>query len=232
MEELMTGMNLSVFFVRLIIIILAGFIIGFERQLTGHNISFKTTILIAIGSFAFVSVEMLLDTGDDRVVANIITGIGFLCSGVIFKNGTSVNGLNTSATLWCTAGISVLIGCGYIYPGLIATAVLVGLNILLNFVSNRIEPLSIFKEMNDCEYTITVICLKSDQKKIKKIILEHLSTKLTVSSFEIETLTGARCRLIVKLHALGDPTKELSQICDRVYEKDVISVSYESGEDS
>ena len=86
-------MTLEEFIIRMLIVAAIGFVIGIERQITGHVAGLKPTVVIAIGSMVFVSVEIVLGNNDARMAANIITGIGFLCSGVILKNGLSVNGL-------------------------------------------------------------------------------------------------------------------------------------------
>ena len=106
-------MSVQELIIRLFVVAAIGLIIGVERQIGGHHIEIKTTFLIAIGTFSFCMIEILLGYPDIRMSANIVTGIGFLCSGVIFKNGFTVNGLNTSATLWSTAGISILVAYGY-----------------------------------------------------------------------------------------------------------------------
>ena len=123
-------MTLEEFIIRMLIVAAIGFIIGIERQLTGHIAGLKPTVVIAIGTMAFVSVEIVIGNNDARMAANIITGIGFLCSGVILKNGLSVNGLSTSATLWATAAISVLVGYGYEIYGIAATGILLFFSVL------------------------------------------------------------------------------------------------------
>ena len=134
-------MTLEQFAIRLLIVALIGFVIGVERQLTGHSAGLKPTVVIAIGTMAFVSVEIAIGKNDVRMAANIITGIGFLCSGVIFKNGLTVNGLSTSATLWSTAAISVLVGYGFEIYAIVATGVLLFFNILVPFVSKLFKPI-------------------------------------------------------------------------------------------
>ena len=224
-------MTLLDFIIRLLVIVAVGFAIGCERQVTGHNTSFKTTVLIAIGSFVFVAVEVMIGKGDARMAANVITGIGFLCSGVIFKNGANVNGLNTSATLWATAAISVLIGYGHIWEGLIATAVLIGLNIIMVFGDQHIRPLDKFIDLTSNSYYIYIECLRIDVKKIKKIFVDDLPKKASIDSFELDTMTGTKCKITVKVSTKGNPYKDISNLCDKIFEKEVISVTYEKAEE-
>lgn len=142
-------MILEDFIIRMLIVVIIGFVIGIERQITGHSAGLKPTIVIAIGTMAFVSLDVIVGNNDTRMAANIITGIGFLCSGVIFKNGLTVNGLNTSATLWATAGISVLVGYGYIMYGVVAAVALIIFNLILLFVSKLVKPIKFLSAVSN-----------------------------------------------------------------------------------
>src|SRR5215210_4571722 len=85
--------------------ILCGSIIGFEREYNNKSAGFRTIILICLGSTIFTIVSRHGAGSDDRIAANIITGIGFIGAGVIFKDKLSVLGLTTAAVIWTTAGI-------------------------------------------------------------------------------------------------------------------------------
>lgn len=224
-------MDFNSFVIRLLIVILIGFIIGFERQLTGHNVSFKTTILIAIGSYAFIATEVFIGSDATRMAANVITGIGFLCSGVIFKNGLSVNGLTTAAALWCTSAFAVLVGYGYVEEGLIGTVLVLFANVFSAAAAKHVRPILKHSHSSDAVYYIKVECLQADVKKIKKIVLEEMPARISIDSFEIDNLTGTKRRLIFTLSSQGNIVKDVSDICDRIMEKDIISVTYEVSEE-
>lgn len=227
----MLSMTTSDFVIRLLIVIVIGFAIGFERQLTGHNVSFKTTILIAIGSYAFIATEVFIGSTDTRMAANVITGIGFLCSGVIFKNGLTVNGLTTAAALWSTSAFAVLVGYGYIIEGLIVTALVLVANVVTALTTRLVHPIPMFVESSEAVYYLRIECLQSDLKKVKKIVLSELSKKVKIAHFEIETLTGTKRRIVYQLTGNEDLVKPISDLCDKIMEKEVISVSYERSEE-
>ncbi|MFR6330056.1 MAG: MgtC/SapB family protein [Eisenbergiella sp.] len=89
--------------------ILLGFFIGLERQITGHPAGIRTNVLISMGACLFMMFPLMSGTDEVyRIASYIISGVGFLCSGVIFKESGTVRGLNTAATLWCTAAVGVL----------------------------------------------------------------------------------------------------------------------------
>jgi putative Mg2+ transporter-C (MgtC) family protein len=92
--------------------ILCGCVIGFEREYRNKSAGFRTVVLICFGSTVFTMVSMLGENSDDRIAANIVTGIGFLGAGVIFKGKVSVLGLTTAAVIWSMAAIGMVIGTG------------------------------------------------------------------------------------------------------------------------
>ena len=101
------------FLIRLFIGAGLGLIIGLERQWRGRPAGAHTTGLVAAGAATFAAISPAIGGGgDDRIVANIVTGVGFLAGGVILREGASVTGLNTAATLWATAAVGALAGLG------------------------------------------------------------------------------------------------------------------------
>lgn len=220
-------MSIQEFIIRIFIIIVVGIVIGIERQITGHNIGVKTTILIALGTFAFVSVEVLFKSDDLRMAANIITGIGFLCSGVIFKNGLTVNGLNTSATLWSTSAISVLISYGFIIQGVIATVVLISFNLILAYVSGLIKPISKLADIDDKTYYIETVCLKSNISNVKKVIFKNLSDKISLVELQVNSITSDKYRIKAKINSSDKYINEIDKITNKILNTDVFSAKWE-----
>jgi len=94
---------------RLALAALLGGVIGLERELRGYPAGIRTLALVTMGSMLFTDVSQLLG-GDDRVAAGIVTGIGFLGAGVIFREGYTVRGITTAATIWAAAAIGMAIG--------------------------------------------------------------------------------------------------------------------------
>jgi putative Mg2+ transporter-C (MgtC) family protein len=86
-----------------------GGLIGLERELRGYPAGIRTMALITMGAMLFTDVSQLLG-GDDRIAAGIVTGIGFLGAGVIFREGYTVRGITTAATIWAAAAIGMAIG--------------------------------------------------------------------------------------------------------------------------
>jgi putative Mg2+ transporter-C (MgtC) family protein len=117
-----------------------GALIGFERQLRGHPAGLHTNALVALGSAAFVIASVLVgdNSGPARVAGQVVTGVGFLCAGVIMHQGVTVRGINTAATVWCASAVGVLAGFGQLWwAGLVALLIVIA-NFTLHYVEHHI----------------------------------------------------------------------------------------------
>lgn len=131
---------------RLITAAVLGAILGLEREWKNKDAGLRTNILITIGStlFTLMSIELTDGkTGDtSRVAAQIVTGIGFLGAGAIMRTNGGVQGLTTAATIWVNAAIGIAVGGGEYHLAFIATAVTVGVLLLLPPLERLLERLS------------------------------------------------------------------------------------------
>jgi putative Mg2+ transporter-C (MgtC) family protein len=102
------------FAIRLGFALLLGAIVGAERQWRQRTAGLRTNALVAAGAAMFVMLSALTERPDDsfRIAGQVVSGIGFLGAGVILRNGLNISGLNTAATLWCSAAIGTLSGYG------------------------------------------------------------------------------------------------------------------------
>jgi putative Mg2+ transporter-C (MgtC) family protein len=105
--------------IKILLAVLCGGILGFEREYQNKSAGFRTIILITLGSTIFTLVSQRIGGSDDRIAANIITGIGFIGGGVIFKGSFDVKGLTTAAVIWVAAAIGMLIGIGHSLLGVL-----------------------------------------------------------------------------------------------------------------
>ena len=107
-----------------------GYLIGMEREYHGKVVGTRTISLIAIGSALYVLMSPSIIGGDNsRVIAQVVSGIGFLGAGIIFKDGDSVKGLTTAATVWCAAAIGCLCGAGMFAEAILGTIAIMIVNI-------------------------------------------------------------------------------------------------------
>ncbi len=112
--------------------IVMGLVIGAEREYKNKSAGLRTLMLVCVGSCTFTILSIKIGVANpDRLAANIITGIGFLGAGAIFKDENKINGVTTACTIWVTAALGMCIGSGHIYLGLLATLVVLFVLLLL-----------------------------------------------------------------------------------------------------
>jgi putative Mg2+ transporter-C (MgtC) family protein len=132
---------------QLLLALVLGAIVGLERRLRGHPAGIHTNSLVSLGSAAFVIAGLSLGGDVSRVAAQVVTGSGFICAGVILHRGTDIRGLNTAATLWCASAMGVLSGVDRpILACLVASATLLT-NVVLHYVEHVLLKMSATSEM-------------------------------------------------------------------------------------
>ena len=122
--------------------ILLGGVLGLEREYQNKPAGFRTLALICIGATAFTILSIRLSgegVAHDRIAANIITGIGFIGAGVIFKSGVSVYGMTTAATIWITAGIGMAVGAGDYLLATVITGVALTILSAFEYIQNKVD---------------------------------------------------------------------------------------------
>jgi putative Mg2+ transporter-C (MgtC) family protein len=116
-------MEIKDFIIRLLIAMAAGALIGLERQLHRKSAGLRTNSLVAMGSAMFVmlSYKVTGESGGDvtRIIAQIVTGIGFLGAGVILHQGLNIQGLTTAATIWCSSAIGCLSAVAILFVNIV-----------------------------------------------------------------------------------------------------------------
>lgn len=131
-------MDISIYFeeaAQVSVAFVIGAIIGLEREFRSKPAGFRTMILICVGSCLYTILSKEVGNGGtDRIASNIVTGIGFIGAGVIFKEGISVNGLTTAALIWVTAALGMAIGYhNYPMAGVVSVIVVITLFVLEPF---------------------------------------------------------------------------------------------------
>ncbi len=125
--------------VGLIAAVAFGGLIGLERQLRRNPGGMHTNALVALGAAAYVIAGALIGdpTGPARVAGQVVTGVGFLCAGLIWHEGGTVRGINSAATIWCSCAVGVFAGFGMILWAGLVTALVVLANIVLHHIEHR-----------------------------------------------------------------------------------------------
>lgn len=128
----MSTLSVAEFALRLGVGLGCGALIGLERQWRARMAGLRTNALVAVGATLFVlySVAITDATSPTRVASYVVSGVGFLGAGVILRDGLNVRGLNTAATLWCSAAVGVLAAAGLVMFALVATAAVVATHLV------------------------------------------------------------------------------------------------------
>lgn len=125
---------------RLLVAFMIGVIIGFDREKSGKAAGIRTQMLVCVGSALLAIISIYLGPQYNRTIADparlmaqIVSGIGFLGAGVILKNGSKLQGVTTAATIWTTAAVGIAVGCGFYVPAGLVTLMLLSLNPIAHY---------------------------------------------------------------------------------------------------
>ncbi|WP_235094886.1 MgtC/SapB family protein [Streptomyces sp. A1-5] len=160
-----------------------GAAIGLERQWRARMAGLRTNALVAAGSalfvllsnYGFAQATSTIGYDGSRVAAQIVSGIGFLGAGVIIRDGLSVRGLNTAATLWCSAAVGALAGTGlYVLAGL-GTVAVVGANLLLRPLGRRLDREPHGGAEVSTDYYFEAVCTEPEEAHIRALIVQAVA---------------------------------------------------------
>jgi putative Mg2+ transporter-C (MgtC) family protein len=137
----------------------------------------RTNTLVALGAAIFVAYSRVVfdDQGSARMAAQVVSGIGFLGAGVIFKEGLNVRGLNTAATLWCSAAVGLIAGEGFPLYGLVAAILVIGANTALRPIVHAINRQPVDFTEEEQHYLITIDCRAARALDLRARLVREVS---------------------------------------------------------
>jgi len=220
------------FILRLSVAFLLGSALGLERQWRQRMAGLRTNTLVATGAALFVMLSVLTpgDASPTRIAAQVVSGIGFLGGGVILREGLTVRGLNTAATLWCAAAIGSLSGAGLLFQAIAGTIAVLVANLVLRPLGYRInqQPLQ-GTELELC-YRCEVICRTQEEAHVRALLLQAVgSEKLRLRSLFSEDLEEMPDRVSVEAELVTQERNDalLEQIVSRLsLEPGVIAIRW------
>lgn len=218
--------NYTEFLFQITVCFLLSSCIGIERQYRRRSVGLRTIILVSLGSFLFVRYSFSFPDSDmNRIAAQVVAGIGFLGAGVIIKDGKTVKGLTTAATLWCAAAIGVLCSANLLFEAAVGTLFILFTNIILRSVNSKINNLS--GNINYNLYSFSIICEEKNEDQILKIIKEIVkANKASINSIETSDTENGNIKLDICIIIYSDGDIITSEIMQKLPgRKDVISIS-------
>ena len=173
--------------VRFLLAVLWGGIVGSEREYRSKSAGFRTLILISVGACFFTMMSTLIGTpgSADRIASNIVTGIGFLGAGVIFRGENNVTGITTAATIWAVAAIGMGIGAGHYFASGCAGVIIIFVLAVLPYAEKLIDNIN-----QNRVYTISYLTGAEGADRYEKLFTQfNLKYKKTTQSKKDDLLT-------------------------------------------
>jgi putative Mg2+ transporter-C (MgtC) family protein len=165
-----------------------GTLIGAERQYRQRTAGLRTNVLVTVGAAAFVDLGLRVSGTAEavRVISYVVSGIGFLGAGVIMKEGMNVRGLNTAATLWCSAAVGCCAGTSMIAEAALLTVFVLAGNTLLRPLVNMINRIPIDDRATEATYQVSIISSREAMPEMRDLLVERLEhANYPVSGVEI-----------------------------------------------
>jgi putative Mg2+ transporter-C (MgtC) family protein len=152
-------------------------LIGAERQYRQRSGGLRTNVLVAVGAAAFVDIGMHLNgnAGGAHIVAYVVSGIGFLGAGVIMKEGKNVWGLNTAATLWCSAAVGACAGADLAFEAVALTIFVLAGNTLLRPLVNALNRAPISEQSTEATYELRLTTDADHFEPARDLLEEQLA---------------------------------------------------------
>jgi len=227
-------LTITDFTLRLLLALVLGAGIGVERQWRQQFAGLRTNTLVSLGAAIFITLSVKIG-GDasGRVASYVVSGIGFLGAGVIMKDGMNVRGLNTAATLWCSAAIGALCGMGFSAEAAIGTLFIVMAHLVLRPLGLELGKISFFhkNESVQTEYLIAIKCKETIENHIRILLLQNLGNN---DKLMLRALTSsdngdpANAIITAEILAAGNQDDLMEKMVSRLtIEKEVMRVSWE-----
>ncbi len=190
-------------------------LIGLERQWRQRSAGLRTTALVAVGSAAFadLGLRLLGMDGATRIISYIVSGIGFLGAGVILKDGTNIRGLNTAATLWCSAAVGALSGTGLLAEAATLAAFVLAGNTLLRPLVNWVNRRPITPGTTEAKYAVHVTFFPRNVSDVRELLDAELD-RASYPIREVEILSDGEEQM--ELAAILVPTSAKEAELDAV----------------
>jgi putative Mg2+ transporter-C (MgtC) family protein len=222
------------FMARLGLALLLGGMIGLERQWRQRTAGLRTNALVATGSALFVMLAAVTTTDMTslaRIAAQVVSGIGFLGAGVIMREGISVRGLNTAATLWCAAAVGTLAGAGWGRAAITGTIAVLAIHMFLRPLALRINRQPIDSADIEIQYRVVLVCRSQDEAHIRALLLQSVAGAplLLRGLYSEDQDDPSRAEVRADLVSIGRNDALLEQLVTRLsLEPGVTAISWET----
>jgi putative Mg2+ transporter-C (MgtC) family protein len=196
-----------------------GALIGAERQYRQRGGGLRTHVLVCVGAATFVDIGMHLNgnAGATQIIAYVVSGVGFLGAGVIMKQGSNVWGLNTAATLWCSAAVGAYAGADLAFEAIALTGFVLAGNTLLRPLVNAINRTPIDQGSTEATYEVRITTSTGHVDDSREFLRQQLETaNYPLQSVEVVEREQGGVELVATLLGTGADPHELDEIISRL----------------
>ncbi len=208
-----------------------GTLIGAERQYRQRTAGLRTNVLVAVGAAAFVDLAQRIagTTEAVRVISYVVSGIGFLGAGVIMKEGMNVRGLNTAATLWCSAAVGACAGTDMIAEAALLTVFVLAGNTLLRPLVNVINRIPINEQAAEATYEVKVMTSREAMPEMRDLLIERLEdADYPVGDVEVTDRGADSVEIIATLVSTAIDPEEIDAVTSYMEDQqDIASATWE-----
>ena len=191
-----------------------GTLIGAERQYRQRSAGLRTNALVAVGAAAFVDFGLRVGgPASTQVMAYVVSGIGFLGAGAIMMEGINVRGLNTAATLWCSAAVGAAAGAGLVVESALLTGFVIAGNTLLRPIVNRINRIPLDEESGEATYEVRLTVSPQKEGEIREALIDALeAAHYPVADVETDEHGDETVEIVARLVATSVVPNELNAV--------------------
>lgn len=192
-----------------------GTLIGAERQLRQRSAGLRTIVLVAVGAAAFVDIGMRLwdHEGAVRIIAYVVSGIGFLGAGVIMKEGANVRGLNTAATLWASAAVGASAGADRVAEAALLTAFILAGNTLLRPLVNFINSIPIDEGSAEASFEVRIAADPDHVPQLRDLLTARLkAARYPIANIELDEASDDLTEIVATLVSTSAKPRDLDGI--------------------
>jgi putative Mg2+ transporter-C (MgtC) family protein len=201
--------------VSLFVAFVLGTLIGAERQYRQRSAGLRTNVLVSVGAAAFVDLANHLTGADGsvRVIAYVVSGIGFLGAGAIMKEGMNVRGLNTAATLWASAAVGSCAGADMVAQSVALTVFVLAGNTLLRPLVNAIDRIPLNEQSSEATYEIVVTTDAKHAAEVRDFLNERLeATNYPLRETKVVYRSNDNVEIAAMLVSLAVEAEELDAV--------------------
>lgn len=192
-----------------------GSVVGFERQFRQRTAGLRTNVLVSVGAAIFVDLAFRISgpDGGARVVSYVVSGVGFLGAGAIMREGGSIRGLNTAATLWGSAAIGACAGASLLLEAVVATCFVLAANTLLRPVVSYINRQPVDSQTTEMTNVIHIIANVEHRQAAMTLLEDLLETEqLPLSEIKIDQFSENEVEIEATLTEASVEEEDLDRV--------------------